>query len=139
MYLLAVYQDTAQPFMLKKIYSIKLDASFKASSLESMSVLLHAGSFTFHFAVIYRVPPSRKNKLQKSAHVLGFLVSCHLAPFITEIVNKSYLSGIFPPSLKSAIVQLLIKKSTLNLEIFNYRPVSNLPFISKVSEKVISV
>ena len=46
-------------FMCKKQYSIKMDASFKASSFESMSVLLDAGSFTFHFAVIYRVPPSK--------------------------------------------------------------------------------
>ena len=45
----------------------------------------------------------------------------------------------FPSQLKSAIVKPLLKTSTLDPEIFkNYRPVSNLSFISNVIEKVIA-
>ena len=70
---------------------------------------------------------------------LVFQLFPHLAPIITEIVNKLLSSGIFLSSLKSVIVHPLRKKATLNSEIFkNYRPVSNLPFISKVIEKVIA-
>ena len=63
----------------------------------------------------------------------------HLAPFITHIVNLALSSGIFPSKLKSAIVHPLIKKPNLDCEILkNYRPVSNLSFLSKVIEKVIA-
>ena len=61
----------------------------------------------------------------------------HLASYITKIVNMAFSTGTFPSKLKSAIVFPLIKKPNLNCEIFkNYCPVSNLPFLSKVIEKV---
>ena len=44
------------------------------------------------------------------------------------------------PLFKRALVSPLIKKPQLDLSILaNYRPVSNLPFLSKVLEKVILV
>ena len=62
-----------------------------------------------------------------------------LAPVITEIVNSSLENGIFPSDLKSAIVQPLLKKTSLDQEVLkNFRPVSNLSFLSKVIEKVIA-
>ena len=46
--------------------------------------------------------------------------------------------GHFPTQLKSAIAKPLLKKSTLEPDIFkNFQPVSNLSFVSKVIEKVI--
>ena len=63
----------------------------------------------------------------------------HVCPLITAIINISFSTGVFPTSLKTAIVQPLIKKATLDKEILkNYRPVSNIPFLSKVIEKVIA-
>ena len=42
-----------------------------------------------------------------------------------------------PSSLKKAVLSLLLKKPSLDFEIFsNFRPVSNLKFLSKVIEKV---
>lgn len=62
-----------------------------------------------------------------------------LAPFITDIVNASLSSGKFPTDLKSAIVCPLLKKPSLDSEVLkNYRPVSNLSFISKIIEKVVA-
>ena len=59
---------------------------------------------------------------------------------ILHFINLCLTSGIFPQSCKSSIVLLLIKKTGLDQEILkNYRPVSNLSFLSKVIEKVISV
>ena len=62
-----------------------------------------------------------------------------LIPIITHIINLSLSSGYFPSELKSAIVKPLLKKSTLDPDDFqNFRPVSNLSFLSKVIEKVVA-
>ena len=46
------------------------------------------------------------------------------------------MSGIFPQSQKTAYVRPLIKKPTLDKEIFkNYRPISNLRFLGKNNRK----
>ncbi len=57
---------------------------------------------------------------------------------LLEVVNSSLLSGTFPNSLKTAVVKLLLKKRNLdNTILSNYRPISNLPFIGKIIEKVV--
>ena len=59
-----------------------------------------------------------------------------LLPSITRIVNQSLLSGIFPSSYKMAQVTPLIKKPNADAEdLCNFRPISNLKFISKVVER----
>jgi len=62
----------------------------------------------------------------------------YLLPAILEIINTSLLSGTFPDPFKTAIVKPLLKKSTLDPNVLsNYRPVSNLSFISKLLERVV--
>ncbi|XP_071482935.1 uncharacterized protein [Diadema antillarum] len=69
--------------------------------------------------------------------------SCLLDPLPTwllkETINTfdtSLSSGVFSSSLKEAVVTLLIKKPNLNRDnLKNYRPVSNLSFLSKMIEK----
>ncbi len=57
---------------------------------------------------------------------------------LLEVVNTSLLSGTFPNSLKTAVVKPLLKKRNLdNTVLSNYRPISNLPFIGKIIEKVV--
>ena len=57
---------------------------------------------------------------------------------LSNAINKSLMSGIVPSSFKKAIVRPLIKKENLDRnELSNYRPVSNLTFISKILEKVV--
>jgi hypothetical protein len=59
-------------------------------------------------------------------------------PVLTNIVNTSLTTGIYPSIYKAAIVKPLLKKPTLDPnELKNYRPVSNLSFMSKVLEKVV--
>uniref|UniRef100_A0A8C2IIF8 Reverse transcriptase domain-containing protein n=1 Tax=Cyprinus carpio TaxID=7962 RepID=A0A8C2IIF8_CYPCA len=61
-----------------------------------------------------------------------------LSPLITTIINHSLQSGIVPSALKSAMIRPLLKKPTLDPDVLaNYRPISNLPFLSKVLEKVV--
>ena len=57
-----------------------------------------------------------------------------LAPSITEMVNMSLLTGLVPDNWKTALVTPLLKKPSLYLVLKSFRPVSNLPFISKVAE-----
>ena len=62
-----------------------------------------------------------------------------LAPIITAIINLSLSSGEIPDNLKEAILSPLIKKACLDPEIFNnFRPISNLSYISKLIEKVVA-
>jgi len=58
---------------------------------------------------------------------------------ITNIVNKSLSLGVFPISIKAALVKPLIKKHTMDCNILNnYRPVSNLTILSNVIEKAVA-
>ena len=61
-----------------------------------------------------------------------------LLPVLCKIVNSSIESSTVPASFKSATITPLLKKSSLDKEVRkNYRPISNLPFIAKLIEKVI--
>ena len=63
-----------------------------------------------------------------------------VAPVLTVIVNTSLSCADFTPELKRAFVTPLINKLILHCEIFkNYRPVSNLSFVSKLIERIICV
>ncbi len=59
---------------------------------------------------------------------------------ITQIINHSLQAGHVLPALKIAVIRPPLKKSTLDPEVFaNHRPISNLPFLSKVLQKVVAV
>ena len=62
-----------------------------------------------------------------------------LIPMVTILVNLSLQSANVPDSMKQALVTPLLKKDDLDPEVLkNYRPVSNLSFLSKVLEKVVA-
>ena len=62
-----------------------------------------------------------------------------LIPLITLIVNLSLDAGHMPRELKKALLTPLIKKITDDPEVLNsFRPISNLPFLSKIIEKVVA-
>ncbi|WP_419642289.1 reverse transcriptase domain-containing protein, partial [Thiolapillus sp.] len=61
-----------------------------------------------------------------------------LLPSLTALVNSSLSSGVFPEVFKTALVTPLLKKKSLDQnELKNYRPVSNLSFVSKIIEKLV--
>ena len=61
-----------------------------------------------------------------------------LAPYIIVIINSSLTVGSFPTSWKHAILSPLLKKAGLDVSLpTNYRPISNLYFLSKLLERVI--
>ena len=62
-----------------------------------------------------------------------------ILPMITRIVNMSLLQAVVPSNLKRALVTPLIKKANSDPDVLrNYRPISNLPFLFKIIERVAS-
>ena len=58
---------------------------------------------------------------------------------LMSIINNSLSTGVFPKQFKQAHVRPLLKKPSLNRQdLKNYRPVSNLNFVSKLIEKVVA-
>uniref|UniRef100_A0A3P9MP71 Reverse transcriptase domain-containing protein n=1 Tax=Oryzias latipes TaxID=8090 RepID=A0A3P9MP71_ORYLA len=63
-----------------------------------------------------------------------------LGPAVLAVVNGSLSSGVFPRNCKHATVQPLIKKPNLDPSVLsNFRPISKLPFLSKILEKIVYV
>ena len=82
--------------------------------------------------------PSKSCSLDPVPTWLLKLCVGELLPIITAIVNVSMDSSCVPLAFKCAQIRPLLKKSKLDPDILkNYRPVPNLPFISRVLEKVV--
>ena len=69
-----------------------------------------------------------------SVDILKPTVDIHL-PFITNSINSSIEKGCFPEELKLAEVNPIFKKKD-DLDRENYRPVSVLPHVSKIFERI---
>ena len=60
-------------------------------------------------------------------------------PFITAMCNKSLQEGRLPSSQRHAIVTPILKKTGLDAgNVVNYRPISNLTYISKLVERMVN-
>ena len=60
-----------------------------------------------------------------------------LLPVITKMINLSLNSGEFADDWKCGLINPILKKPGLDLLYKNYRPVSNLQYVSKLTEKVV--
>ena len=61
-----------------------------------------------------------------------------LLPAISSMINLSLTESHFPAIWKEALVRPKLKKPGIDLVKKNYRPVSNLAFLSKITEKVVA-
>ena len=62
-----------------------------------------------------------------------------VSTWVLAILNSSLQSGCVPLYFKHACVQPLLKKTNLDTSLpENYRPISKMPFISKIFEKVVA-
>jgi hypothetical protein len=82
----------------------------------------------------------QKNKTSEldaiPTHLLKLCLD-ELLPVISRIINLSLSTCHFPNHYKTAIIKPLIKKPNLDRVLRNYRPVSNLSFISKLIEEAV--
>ena len=69
----------------------------------------------------------------------SLVLSCldELLRVITRMVNSSLACGYFPSDWKEALVNPLLKKDDLPHVFANLRPVSNLQFVSKLTERAV--
>jgi len=62
-----------------------------------------------------------------------------LAPFLTELFNRSLSAGAVPTAFKAAYVTPLLKKSDLDpANVQSYRPIANLSVLSKLLERLVA-
>jgi hypothetical protein len=60
-----------------------------------------------------------------------------LAPFLVELFNRSLVLDIVPESFETAYITPLLKKCDLDpADVKSYRPISNLPVLSKLLERL---
>jgi hypothetical protein len=81
-----------------------------------------------------------KKECEQDPIPLKLLMQCieEVETIILFIVNSSLSSGKFPTALKNALVRPVIKDESGDVNSYkNYRPISNLPFLSKVIEKCV--
>ena len=135
-------------FFTDKIVSIRNGLSTYG---DDDHLTIPAASTLLNFVEFNHVTSSEIEKLIKSSPTkscvsdplpTSILKECLqvLLPAITNIVNLSLSSSTIPQQFKDAVVTPILKKASLNPEILkNYRPVSNLPYISKIVEKAASL
>ena len=89
--------------------------------------------------IISKIILSLKNKssniLSYSTKILKYLVNI-VSPLLCSIINKSLLFGQFPEIFKSAKVVPIHKGGSVE-DVNNYRPISVLPLLSKIFERVV--
>lgn len=112
---------------------------------EALSIELHTEITSFRPATEEEIDklvissPSKSSSLDPIPTWL--LKTCRdaLVPILTHIVNLSLSSGTMPTHLKDAVISPILKKSSLDKDVLkNYRPVSNLSFVSKLCERVVA-
>ena len=88
---------------------------------------------------VIQCSPAKSCELDPVPH-LPFMESLEqLLPFIHLICNTSLLDGVLPDAKKQAIVTPILKKADLDPDnTKSYRPISNLSFVSKLIERLVS-
>ena len=79
----------------------------------------------------------KQNHQVLTASLLGYLdfLTFTLLHLFSNLINRSFQTGIFPTLLKTSKVILIFKNKGSPLEVSNYRPISLLSNIEKVYEK----
>ena len=86
---------------------------------------------------ILKCPPKSSEADPIPTSLLREMIS-EIVPLLAKLFHASLSSGVVPSAFKGAKVGPLLKKAGLDSNVFkNYRPVSNLPFLSKILEKIV--
>ena len=144
-------QELAESFSLffrNKIQNIRNNISTSSPSVRCSSPLYSVPSCSlnsFSFTTEAEVKNTIRSMSTKSCDldpIPTWLLKRNLDTLvksITSIVNLSLKSCCVPNNLKHALVSPLLKKQSLDKNVFkNYRPVSNLSFLSKILERLVA-
>ena len=137
---------TAEEFLRafeEKVASVRAKTDgFPPAEVESISTERFSGFRTCTEEEIRRVVMQSPTKSCTLDPIPTFMLKESidvLLPFLTAMCNASLSEGVLPLSQRHAIVTPLLKKPSLDpAELKNYRPVSNLSFVSKIVEKLVS-
>jgi len=67
------------------------------------------------------------------------MVAEEIAPFLTGLFNRFMSAGHFPVAFKEAFITPAFKKPGLDVtNVQPYRPISNLPVVSKLLERIVA-
>ena len=144
---LSQLSDAFCDFFVSKVSIIRSELDRLSSNVSSSA--LHCTQCDYQFSALREVSEEEVRKTILKAKPTTCLLDPiptpllieyldQLLPTITRIMNDSLLSGQFPSCFKIAIVRPLLKKSNLDRNnLKNYRPVSNLSFLSKILEKLV--
>lgn len=132
-------------FFVSKVQSVQEATRVPISSPFLTSTTSSTTFHAFQLVSIDRVIQMVKRLPNKSSSTdpmpCRFLKSCIdlLAPFLVTIFNLSLKSGIFPSPWKRAVITPILKKGKTDpLHTSSYRPISSLPLLSKILEKIVS-
>jgi hypothetical protein len=126
----------------------KLSSKIKYSGKKTVEYFLRAPTekrFEFELTtdekvlnLIKTLEPKTSSSYDNISAKLLLQLADMLHSVLRLIINKSLMTGIFPDKLKIAIVSPIFKgKETDPHEFSNYRPISILPTLSKLFEKVV--
>ena len=88
------------------------------------------------FSFLSKIDEKKATGLHRIPSNLLKMAASIVAPSLTSIFSKSILTGIYPNDWKAAKVTPLFKKG-LKSDPNNYRPISAIPVVSKVLEKIV--
>ena len=89
-------------------------------------------------AKIMRTAPPKLCELDPVPSKILKQVCKDISALIATIVSTLLTSGVFSGNLKNALLRPLLKKATLEVTLLkNFRPVSNLSYLSKLIERVV--
>ena len=111
---------------LTYLQQINIDSTFKFTPINAATTK----------SIITNLKPKRSAGVDNVSLILLKMSADALINPLTCIINQSLKSGIFPNKLKIAKVIPIFKKDDKH-DLNNYRPISLLPTISKVFERVV--
>ena len=135
-------------YFTEKIITIREELHNKrGTTIHAQVELRYSGSEFDHFKSVScdelsdLVPRSTLKSCMLDPTPALVLKNCYdlLLPFITKVVNCSLQNCMLTSDMKRAIVRPSLKKPSLDYQLYkNYRPISNLMFLSKCCEKVVA-
>ncbi len=134
--------------------------TYKINTIRDQTVTMQPSATVSHQIVHYRSPEEQFHSFSTIGEEELYKVvkstkptTCMLDPIpskllkevlpevidpLLAIINSSMSLGYFPQTFTFAVIKPLIKKPQLDpKDLVKYRPISNLPFLSKILENVV--